>query len=297
MVYLWQAKIDYLVSLMGEDWSQEEVEATVADYFNMLDKELRGQDYNKTEHRHRLSASLNNRSDGAIERKHQNISAVLRDLDFPFINGYKPLGNYQQMLFSIVYHRLEGNQTLVNYIKHQVESPAEAIVVDDILTRLVNPPTIDRSGFRKFTIHEPVKQFRTGLGYLAREAKNQSLGLAGEEFVIKFEQARLIRARQERLASKIEHNSKIRGDRAGFDILSFEESGQERLIEVKTTAYGSLTPFYVTRNEFELSVKEDPRYYLYRTFNFRRNPKLFTKSGALSKSFSLEPTEYLARLE
>jgi len=70
------------------------------------------------------------------------------------------------------------------------------------------------SGFRKFTFNEPVKQFRTGLGYLAQEAKNQSLGLAGEEFVIKFEQARLIRARQERLASKIEHTSKIRGDSA-----------------------------------------------------------------------------------
>ncbi len=28
---------------MGEDWSHEEVEATVADYFNMWDKELRGQ--------------------------------------------------------------------------------------------------------------------------------------------------------------------------------------------------------------------------------------------------------------
>ncbi len=40
---------------MGEDWSQEEVEATVADYFDMLNKDLRGQDYNKTKH---IKASL-----------------------------------------------------------------------------------------------------------------------------------------------------------------------------------------------------------------------------------------------
>jgi hypothetical protein len=257
---------------------------------------LRSQEYNKTGHRRRLSTLLNNRSDGSIERKHQNISAVLGDLDFPFINGYKPLGNYQQMLFSVVYHRLEGDRTLVDYIKQQVVSPATAVDFDNILARLVNPPAIDRSEFRKFSIHEPVKQFRTGLGYLAQEAKNQSLGLAGEEFVIRFEQARLIHARQEHLASKIEHISRTQGDSAGFDILSFEESGQERLIEVKTTAYGSLTPFYVTQNEFELSVKEDPRYYLYRTFNFRRDPKLFTKNGTLAKSFSLEPVEYLARV-
>jgi hypothetical protein len=281
---------------MGEDWSQEEVEATVADYFSMLDKELRGQDFNKTEHRHHLSAILNNRSDGAIERKHQNISAVLRDLDFPFVNGYKPLGNYQQMLFSVVYNRLENTQTLVSYIKQEIESPVKMLDFDDILARLVNPPSVSRLDSRALKSNESSKQFRTGLDYLAQEAKNQSLGLAGEEFVIKFEQARLAKARQERLASKIEHVSKTKGDNAGYDILSFEESGQERLIEVKTTAYGSLTPFYVTRNEFELSVKEDPRYYLYRTFNFRRDPKLFTKNGALVKSFNLEPVEYLARV-
>jgi hypothetical protein len=281
---------------MGEDWSQEEVEATVADYFNMLDKELRGQEYNKTGHRRHLSEILNNRSDGAIERKHQNISAVLRDMDFPFINGYKPLGNYQQMLFSVVYSRLELNPTLINFIKHEVEAPAKVLDFDDILVRLVKPPVVDQLDLRQLAFRESRKQFRTGLDYLTQESKNQSLGLAGEEFVIKFEQARLILVRQERLASKIEHISKTQGDGAGFDILSFEESGQERLIEVKTTAYGSLTPFYVTRNEIELSVKADPKYYLYRTFNFRRDPKLFTKSGPLAKSFSLEPVEYLARV-
>jgi hypothetical protein len=282
---------------MGEDWSHEEVEATVADYFNMLDKELRGQDYNKTEHRRHLSTILNNRSDGAIERKHQNISAVLRDLDFPFINGYKPLGNYQQILFSVVYNRLENNQTLVSYIKQEVEAPVKALDFDDILARLVVPPAMDQSNSRSLSIRESIKQFRTGLDYLAQEAKNQSLGLAGEEFVIKFEQARLVKARQERLASKIEHVSKTKGDSAGYDILSFEESSQERFIEVKTTAYGSLTPFYVTRNEVELSVKTDPGYYLYRIFTFRRDPKLFTRNGSLMKAFKLEPLEYLARVE
>ena len=93
------------------------------------------------------------------------------------------------------------------------------------------------------------------------------------------------------------HISKTQGDSAGFDVLSFEESCKERLIEVKTTAYSSLPPFYVTRHEIELSIKADPRYYLYRVFNFPRDPKLFTRNGALAKSFSLEPVEYLARVE
>ena len=44
---------------MGDFWSHEEVEAIVADYFKMLDNELRGIHYNKTEHRRALSILLN----------------------------------------------------------------------------------------------------------------------------------------------------------------------------------------------------------------------------------------------
>lgn len=58
---------------MAEDWSLEEVEATVADYFDMLDKELHDFEYNKTEHRSNLVRLLKNRSNGAIERKHQSM--------------------------------------------------------------------------------------------------------------------------------------------------------------------------------------------------------------------------------
>ncbi|MGE0082705.1 MAG: hypothetical protein AB7U81_15610, partial [Thiohalomonadaceae bacterium] len=62
---------------MAKHWSDSEVEAAVEDYFRMLRLELSGQDYNKTEHRHALMEQLDHRSDGSVELKHQNISAVL----------------------------------------------------------------------------------------------------------------------------------------------------------------------------------------------------------------------------
>ena len=65
------------MSAEGTNWTRLEVEAIVADYFDMLDQELRGQAFNKSEHRRRLKAVLDGRSDGSIEYKHQNISAVL----------------------------------------------------------------------------------------------------------------------------------------------------------------------------------------------------------------------------
>src|SRR4051794_36194775 len=83
---------------MAEDWSRVEVEATVAAYLEMLDQELRGIAYNKSEARRRLIGMLNGRSEGAIRRKHQNISAILIELGFPAIGGYKPLSNYQGLL-------------------------------------------------------------------------------------------------------------------------------------------------------------------------------------------------------
>ena len=59
------------------DWSQEEVGLIVADYFTMLENELLHKEYSKAEHRRSLAPKLGGRSEGAIEFKHANISAVL----------------------------------------------------------------------------------------------------------------------------------------------------------------------------------------------------------------------------
>ncbi|MHC9084267.1 protein NO VEIN domain-containing protein [Luteimonas sp. RIT-PG2_3] len=59
-----------------------------------------------------------------------------------------------------------------------------------------------------------------------------------------------------------------------FDVLSYEESGRERLIDVKTTPFGQLTPFYVSRNELARSEIDAEIYRLYRIFNFRDRPSM-----------------------
>jgi hypothetical protein len=91
---------------MSRTWSREEVEATVADYFHMLTLALAGQQYNKTGHRRALMKKLDERTEGSVELKHQNISAVLNELGYPYIPGYKPLGNYQSLLFDVIADRL-----------------------------------------------------------------------------------------------------------------------------------------------------------------------------------------------
>ena len=84
--------------MAGDDWSREEVEATVGDYFSMLRDELAGLRVNKAEHNERLRRLLRSRSKGSVEFKHANISAVLTLHGYPYIDGYKPRLNFQALL-------------------------------------------------------------------------------------------------------------------------------------------------------------------------------------------------------
>ncbi|MDZ7783568.1 MAG: DUF3883 domain-containing protein [Halioglobus sp.] len=121
------------------------------------------------------------------------------------------------------------------------------------------------------------------------------MGEAGEQFVLNFERARLIRAGKDSLADRIEQISATVGPSAGFDIKSFEENGTDRYIEAKTTKYGKNTPFFVTPNELRFSRDNALRYYLYRLFKFRDSPRLFALNGHVEDGCILEPSEFIAR--
>jgi hypothetical protein len=72
----------------GTDWTAAEVAATVDDYLDMLAAEAANQRYSKTAHRRALRRRLSaNRTESAIEYKHQNISAVMLELGLPYIPG------------------------------------------------------------------------------------------------------------------------------------------------------------------------------------------------------------------
>ena len=179
----------------------------------------------------------------------------------------------------------------------QVSEPAPVPTVDDILATLVEPPARDpdQDRYRVTTARER-PAVRKGVDYLAIEASNRSLGAAGEEFVVRLETARLERAGESRLAAQVERVSATRGHGLGFDVLSFETTGRERLIEVKTTAYGASTPFFVTRNEIDASRDAGDQFHLYRPFNFRRQPRIFAKQGPIEQAFSLEPSQFKATI-
>jgi hypothetical protein len=281
------------------DWSESEVRLTVADYFAMLEKELMGKAYNKTEHRKNLGPHLNERSDGAIEFKHANISAVLAGQGLPYIEGYKPRGNYQALLAQAVDAFLEEHP---GFLQQLAAAP---------LLNPDKPPATDQLD-PDAVFEEPPEQVigpqepgrpwlsRKGrrIDFAGRDAANRRLGQLGEEFVVWLEQRRLLLAGRDDLAKKVEWVTQTAGDGLGFDVRSFDDADDsEKLVEVKTTGLGKFFPFYVTANEVRCSEDQAGKFHLFRVFDFAQSPRVYVLSGSLRRTCRLEATAFRATIQ
>ncbi len=280
--------------ITGQPWRQDEVDLIVADYLVMLQCELAGQPYNKTAHRRRLLQSLPGRSAGSIEFKHCNISAVMLSLGFPYIPGYAPRANFQRsLLVATVSRQVLQHPQLDALALSAVERPAVVSTLSDFSRVVTEAPPLRRVPPPK------AEEARVGRSpirrdYLAREEHNRSLGQAGEEFAVRFEQWRLARSGAGQLAERVRHVSVADGDGLGYDIHSFETDGSDRFIEVKTTSFGERTPFYVSDNELRFARQHDLSYRLYRLFDFRKAPRLFELAGAVENHCQLDATTFRA---
>lgn len=276
------------------DWSSSEVELCVADYLEMLTLQMNGQRFNKRQRAVDLTERLDDRTRASVEFKHCNISAVMTELGYPLVAGYKPLANYQRLLIEVIENQLNTNPSVHEAVQAAVQRPA--IPTDIVFDKRVwvdAPTPTHHSDEQKNVLRmfNPVRR-----DYLAQEARNRSLGRAGELYVAELEARRLHEAGAKSLSERVEHVAETQGDGLGFDVLSFDASGKEKLIEVKTTAFDKFTPFYVTRNELARSEKDAMTYHLYRVFAFRDSPKLFELPGTISRNCHLDIATYLARV-
>lgn len=283
-------RLGFHIIRIGEDWSEAEVEATVQDYFDMLRAEADGESYNKSEHNQALRQVLNGRSKSSVELKHQNISAVLDALGLPYIKGYKPRSNSQLLLRKSVQKYVLAHQQRIGSIVdalEEVKLPGEK----NYLAALVEPPQLELLERGPVAVRQRLPR---KFDYAARDEANRKLGRAGEQWVIEFEHQRLTEVGYPEMFLRLDWVADSKGDGAGFDILSFEEDGRERFIEVKTTNGGAGSAFLVSHNELNFSKEVEQQFHLYRVFQFRDGPRLFTLSGDLTQHVHLTPTDYRA---
>lgn len=277
---------------MAGHWSRLECELIVEDYLAMLASECRFEKYNKTEHRRALKEHLSSRSDGSIEFKHQNISAVLIRAGHVYIRGYKPAWNYQELLETVVLDRVSADDRFIMEIESSlIQQIALPTSVENAGSIIVPPPDrVPEKAVREATRRTPRK-----VNYAERELRNRTLGEKGEEFVLEFERRRLAEIGRDDLVDDVEWTSKEKGDGTGYDIRSFQDDTDEPcFIEVKTTNSGKYQPFLISSNEVSFSDEFADQFALYRVFEFARSPLMFILDGSVSGHVDLQPTMYRA---
>ncbi len=264
-------------SKIGTDWQEDELDAIIADYFAMLAAHLSGQPYVKARHSGALMAQIG-RTHRSVEFKHQNISAVLDELGMPWIPGYKPKRNYQNAIFDAIDRYLTKNPAILKPAESPPPPPvlpAEVFVQSPILAAVREPiPERLRRLVQKF---DPVE----------RDHLNRALGKAGESFVVDLERRQLTQADRADLARKVRWVAVEDGDGAGYDVLSFNAAGRERLIEVKTTNGAARTPFFLSRNECSLATERPADWQIYRVHLFANGPRIFTIAPPLETAVRL----------
>ena len=275
----------------GRPWTNDENDLIVADYFAMLDFELARKPYSKTEHRRALGVFLPARAEGSIEFKHQNISAVMLGLGKPWIIGYKPAANFQMPLVDAVIRWLNRTPDWLTPLLTQTATSGQA-VFDEPALWFGAPPTL------KNTPSPVDPKLLSAIGrkidVAAEDARNRTLGMAGEERVLRHEHAMLRSTGRADLAKRVRWTSREDGDGFGFDIASFDPNGAERLIEVKTTNGWERTPFHISSNEIAVANERPKVWRLVRLYDFAREPRAFEIAPPLERHVELTPTSFLA---
>ena len=277
---------------LGQDWGEDELDAILVDYFSMLKKELAGEPYVKTAHSAALMQKIG-RTHRSVEFKHMNISAVLSELGRPTIRGYKPKANYQRAIISAVDRFLVSRPDLVPSIKAEIEMLERGVAEHPLPFEEPPPAPAQAPWARSPDMARLVRKFDPG----ARDARNRILGHRGEALVVELERRRLSAADRPDLARKVRWVAEEDGDGAGYDVLSFNEAGAERLLEVKTTLGTRTTPFLITRNEHDLSLERPDAFRIVRLFEFGKEPRLFRLRPPLDQAALLTPEVFRASFE
>ena len=129
-------------------------------------------------------------------------------------------------------------------------------------------------------------------GALQEEARRR--GELGERFVLGYEQELLAQAGYPGLASQVRWVAREDGDGLGYDIRSCDTKGRVRHIEVKATAFGAETPFYLSSAELDFARRHRESYVLYRVYDVLAAPRFYLLEGDIATMIDMTPVTYKA---
>ncbi|MES2398096.1 MAG: DUF3883 domain-containing protein, partial [Bacteroidota bacterium] len=84
-------------------------------------------------------------------------------------------------------------------------------------------------------------------------------------------------------------------DGKGYDVLSFDEYGNEKYIEVKTTTGNEYAPFYLSENEVDFMRLHLNQYCIYRVYHYdevNNFGNFFELGGDIESQLLMKPIQY-----
>jgi len=186
----------------------------------------------------------------------------------------------QDFIYAVVQHLDELDEKVVS--KPQIIKEKE-VSVNELNTRGENKPNFTP----RITNHTQ------------NNAENKRIGDLGEIWILKYEKEFLERHGKSKLAEKVNHSAKNKGDGLGYDILSYDLNGEKKYIEVKTTKGRKNTTFFISRNELERSKIEKENYFLYRVYEYNEETekgKILKINGDLTRICEI-PVNYKVNLK
>lgn len=252
---------------------------------------------NKAE-KYRQLAAITGRTYKSVELKFQNISAVLDILEVPWIRGLAPRRKFQRALSEAVDNHISGFESQAVQFSTPISELAEEQAVftphplsTQTILDYVSVPILEPKSEK---LPDHMERLVRKFDPVMRDFRAREIGEAGERLVVDHERSKLLQNGLPELARKVLWVSKEQGDGAGYDVKSYDSTGREKFIEVKTTVGSRRTPFLMTRNEKDFADEADDRYRIARIFDFRRKPEAFELTAPLDAFVRFEPESYRA---
>lgn len=144
---------------------------------------------------------------------------------------------------------------------------------------------------------ETKKNFKgADVDFEGRAKEQKDLGDKGEALVKKREIEFLLSKNLHDKAALVE----IVKDGKGYDVLSFDEYGNEKYIEVKTTTGDEYAPIYLSENEVDFMRLHLNRYCIYRVYHYdeaNNFGEFFELIGDIESQLLMKPIQYKVLLK
>ena len=153
----------------------------------------------------------------------------------------------------------------------------------------------DDGEVKKTTEPKSRKSVAKKIDYESLNKTKKNIGTFGEILIYNDEVRRVAEAG---ITKEVEHVALTQGDGLGYDVLSYDEKGNELYIEVKTTKANQVDGFYLTEKELKVAHEHADNFRLYRVYNLNMDAgtysvQIFTGRD-IESMFDVKPVSFVA---